>query len=84
MKNNLHLYSTHPNNRKIYCSEAYKICSYAEANDREFFAEAFHLYFTDPQILKLFSPCTYNRLMSQWLYFLLNNAHIARFFNYIQ
>lgn len=56
----LHLYSSYPENKKVYCSEASKISSYAETNDREFFAEAFRLYITDPQILKLISPDTYN------------------------
>ena len=29
----LHLYSSYPENKKIYCSEANKISSYAETND---------------------------------------------------
>lgn len=60
INNYLHLYSAHTENKKIYHSEACKISSYAEVNDREFFAEAFRLYISDPQILKLISPDTYN------------------------
>lgn len=59
VNNYLHLYSGRPENKKVYCSEASKISSYAETNNREFFAEAFRLYVAEPQILKLISPITY-------------------------
>lgn len=60
INNYLHCYSSKLNNKKVYFSEAKKVSLYAETNDREFFAEAFRLYITDPQILKLISPDTYH------------------------
>lgn len=59
VNNYLHHYSSQPDNKKVYHSEANKISSYAETNDKEFFAEAFRLYITDPQMLKLVSPITF-------------------------
>lgn len=55
----LHMYSSRPENKQLFYSEANKISYYAETNDREFFAEAFRLYIAEPQLLKLMSPNTY-------------------------
>lgn len=77
VNNYLHLYSSRPENRKMYCSEASKISSYAETNDKEFFAEAFRLYITNSQILKLISPDTYNMVDASIALFLLENAYIS-------
>lgn len=55
----LEMYSTLPRNRKIYFNEINKISFYAEENDREFFAEAFRLYITEPMLLQLISPEIY-------------------------
>ncbi len=55
----LGLYSSQPENRKRYESEAAKISSYAEENEREYFAEVFRLYITEPRLLELISPASY-------------------------
>lgn len=55
----LGMYSSQPENRKLYESEATKISSYAEENEREYFAEVFRLYITEPQLLELISPASY-------------------------
>ena len=56
------MYSSRPENKQLFYSEANKISCYAETNDREFFAESFRLYISDPQILKMVSPNTYNMI----------------------
>lgn len=60
VNNYLHMYSSRPENKQLYYSEANKISCYAETNDREYFAEAFRLYISDPQILVLVSPDSYD------------------------
>lgn len=59
VNNYLHI-SSRPENQQLFYTEASKISSYAETNDREFFAEAFRLYISVPQILALVSPDSYD------------------------
>lgn len=59
VNNYLQMYSSRRDNKLLFYREAGKISSYAEENDREFFAEAFRLYITSPQILQMLSPDTY-------------------------
>lgn len=48
-------YSSLPENREIYNTEAFKISRYGMTNNSEFFAEAFRLYVTAPQLLEVIS-----------------------------
>ena len=52
----LGMYSSRPENRKLFRKEAGKISLYAQSNDREYFAEAFRLYITEPVLLQMISP----------------------------
>ena len=65
----LHMYSSKPENKQLFYSEASKLSSYAETNDREFFAEAFRLYIAEPQILELVSPDSYDMVNTAIRYF---------------
>ena len=58
----LGMYSSLPENKKIYFSERNKISSYAEENDREFFAEAFRLYILEQKLLQVISMDTFNMI----------------------
>ena len=53
-------FSSRTENKKIYETEASKISQYAMSNDREYFAEAFRLYITDPELLALISEESYS------------------------
>ena len=52
----LGMYSSRPENRELFYREAGKLSLYAGSNDREYFAEAFRLYVTEPQLLRIISP----------------------------
>ena len=65
----LGMFSSLAENRKLYETEAGKISSYAKENDREYFAEVFRLYVTEPQLLKLISPSSYRMAQSAVLCF---------------
>ena len=65
----LSMFSSREENRMLYETEAGKISSYARENDREYFAEVFRLYVTEPQILKLISPSSYQMAQSAILCF---------------
>ena len=52
----LGMYSSRPENRQLFHREAGKISLYAASSDREYFAEAFRLYVTEPVLLGLISP----------------------------
>ena len=56
VNDSLEMYSSRPENREIFQREAAKISSYAQSNDREYFAEAFRLYVTEPVLLRMISP----------------------------
>ena len=56
LNNSLGMYSSRPENRELFYQEAGKISLYARSNDREYFAEAFRLYITEPQLLRMISP----------------------------
>ena len=56
----LGMFSSRKENRELYEIEAGKISSYAKENDREYFAEAFRLYITDPELLALISEKSYS------------------------
>lgn len=58
----LHIYSSRPENKQLFRTEAMKLSHYSETNEREFFAEAFRLYVSEPQLLKLISPNTYTMI----------------------
>ncbi len=53
-------FSGRTENKEIFATEASKISQYAMSNDREFFAEAFRLYITDPELLALLSEKSYS------------------------
>lgn len=55
----LQMYSSREENKEKFFTEAEKISSYAKENEREFFAESFRLYVTEPQLLQLMSPLSY-------------------------
>ena len=55
----LGLFSSRSENSKLYETEAAKISNYAKENDREYFAEVFRFYVTEPQLLRLISPSSY-------------------------
>lgn len=59
LNNSLGMYSSRPENRELFYREAGKISLYAKSNDREYFAEAFRLYVTEPQLLRMISPGSY-------------------------
>ena len=59
LNNSLGMYSSRPENRELFYREAGKISLYAKSNDREYFAEAFRLYVTEPQLLRMISPESY-------------------------
>lgn len=65
----LEMFSSRKENRELYETEAAKISSYAKENDREYFAEVFRLYVTEPQLLKLISPSSYQMAQSAVLCF---------------
>lgn len=52
-------FSSSPENLCLFESEALKISQYGMGNDREYFAEAFRMYVTDPQLLILISKPSY-------------------------
>ena len=52
-------FSSSPENLKLFESEALKISQYGMSNDREYFAEAFRVYVTEPQLLMLISKPSY-------------------------
>lgn len=56
VNDSLGMYSSRPENQELFWREAGKISLYAQSNDREYFAEAFRLYITDPVLLGLISP----------------------------
>lgn len=56
VNDSLGMYSSRPENREIFQKEAAKISSYAQSNDREYFAEVFRLYVTEPALLEMISP----------------------------
>ena len=60
----LGMFSNRGENRMLYETEAGKISSYAEKNEREYFAEVFRLYVTEPQLLRLISPTSYQMAQS--------------------
>lgn len=51
--------SSKPENKKVFLEEAVKISQYGMYNDREYFAEAFRLYITHPNLLALLSESSY-------------------------
>ena len=53
-------FSGRTENKEIFTTEASKISQYAMSNDREYFAEAFRLYITDPELLALISEKSYS------------------------
>ena len=53
-------FSGRTENNEIFATEASKISQYAMSNDREYFAEAFRLYITDPELLALLSEKSYS------------------------
>lgn len=55
----LGMYSSLQENKEIYLTESEKLSYYAESNDREFLAEAFRLYITEPALLHLVSLRVY-------------------------
>lgn len=65
----LSVFSGRGENRMLYETEAGKISNYAEENDREYFAEVFRLYVTEPQLLRLVSPSSYQMVASAILCF---------------
>ena len=65
----LGMFSSLAENRKLYETEAGKISSYAKENDREYFAEVFRLYVTEPQLLRLISPSSYQMAQNAVLCF---------------
>lgn len=65
----LGMYSSQPENRKRYESEAVKISRYAEENEREYFAEAFRLYIKEPELLKLLSFPSYQMVEKAIFFF---------------
>ena len=52
----LGMYSSRPGKQGDFPAEAGKISLYAASSDREYFAEAFRLYVTEPVLLGLISP----------------------------
>ena len=50
------MYSSGPENQELFRREAGELSLYAQSNDREYFAEAFRLYITDPVLLGLIFP----------------------------
>lgn len=53
-------FSSRTENKEIFTTEASKISQYAMSNDREYFAEAFRLYITDPELLAVISQESYS------------------------
>lgn len=53
-------FSGRTENKEIFATEASKISQYAMSNDREYFAEAFRLYITEPKLLAVISEESYS------------------------
>ena len=53
-------FSGRTENKEIFATEASKIGQYAMSNDREYFAEAFRLYITEPKLLAVISEESYS------------------------
>ena len=60
----------------LYETEAEKIGNYAKENDREYFAEVFRLYVTEPQLLWLISPTSHQMAQSAICCFEKNDGKI--------
>lgn len=58
----LDMYSNREEDNIKFFIEAEKLSLYAEENGREFFAEAFCLYVTEPQLLRLISSNSYEMI----------------------
>ena len=62
VNDSLHGFSSLPESNRLYISEAAKISKYGMTNNREYFAEVFRLYITEPQLLKLISAQSYDMM----------------------
>lgn len=56
VNDSLGMYSSILENQELFRREACKISLYAQSNDREYFAESFRLYITEPMLLWMISP----------------------------
>lgn len=72
----LEMFSSRKENRELYETEAANISSYAKENDREYFAEAFRLYVTEPQLLLQIAPSSYQMVEKAIYLFQENNGNI--------
>ena len=62
VNDSLGMYSSRPENLELFRREAGKISLYAQSNDREYFAEAFRLYITEPMLLWMISPKSFEMI----------------------
>lgn len=58
----LDMYSGRTANKELYAKEAAMVSDYAMENDREYFAEVFRLYVTNPEELRILSPLSYGMM----------------------
>ena len=69
VNDSLGMYSSRPENQELFRREAGKISLYAQSNDREYFAEAFRLYITEPVLLRLISGQSYTLMAEAFMMF---------------